>query len=456
MLPDTFWTLARRYIAMDTSVQNGNAAVEAFVSEAMATLALKPKITVQRGEHAGKLQVNVLASFGPSGDGGLLLVTHSDTVPPGPLERWTKGPPHTLTRDGDTVIGLGVADVKLDYLCKALALASLDLSALKKPVHLLATHSEEVGLVGAKAFVAADLCRPEWALCGEPSELIPCHAHKGYAVSKVTVRVQTTAAIAATHRIEITGKAAHSSTPHLGVNAIDRLAAWIASDPTLQLTWVRGGSSPNTVPASAQAFVRGASGAHPVESHVSELLHEERGVDLRPAFDALVSLWSDWQALAQAFEPTSDAEFDPARVVCNFGMLASDDGALTATFDARLLPVHDPMELHARFAEKVALVKGAEASIERAAPGMKSATDSPLLQALSACVRELGMPEKAQPRAKATSTEAGVFARKGINAAVFGPGVSVQNAHTPNEWNRVTDLERAVQVYTRLIRKLCA
>lgn len=450
MLPEVFWTFAERYIGLDTSIDKGNAKVLPLLAELHERLGTAPRLRVQEGTLAGNPQVNVLASFGPDADGGLLLVTHSDTVPPGPLDRWTKGPPHALTRDGDTVVGLGVADVKLDYLCKALAIARIDRSKLKKPVHLLATYGEEVGLVGAKAFVAADLVRPEWALCGEPSELVPCHAHKGYAVTKVTVKAPSATPIAATHRIEIAGKAAHSSTPHLGVNAIDRLAAWLAGNPSVGLTWVRGGSSPNTVPASAQAFVHAGEMSHPVESNVSQLLHKERGPNLRPAFDAIVQLWSDWQALATAMAPESDADFDPATVVCNFSMLASDGPALTATFDARLLPPHDPNALHQAFAKRA---QSAHVSIERAAPGMKSAPDSPLLKVLSAILAERGL--KSAPKAKATSTEAGVFFHKGINAAVFGPGVSVQNAHTPNEWNRTSDLERAVDVYEALIQRLC-
>ena len=42
-----------------------------------------------------------------------------------------------------------------------------------------------------------------------------------------------------------------------------------------------------------------------------------------------------------------------------------------------------------------------------------------------------------------------MFARAGCDAAVTGPGVSVGNAHTANEWNRETDLEAAIELYNR-------
>jgi len=144
-------------------------------------------------------------------------------------------------------------------------------------------------------------------------------------------------------------------------------------------------------------------------------------------------------------------------VVCNFGVLQEEPGALIASFDARLLPQHDPQELHTAFLAtlQAMIPEGVTltATIERAAAGMRASPDSPLLQALSRAVESVGLPSAV--KAKATSTEAGAFLHAGCHAAVFGPGVSVGNAHTANEWNRVRDLELATQVYGRLIGALC-
>src|SRR6266849_518416 len=54
---------------------------------------------------------------------GLLLVTHLDTVDPGPPEFWTEtgGNPFALTQKGHRLFGLGSADTKLDALCKLFA-----------------------------------------------------------------------------------------------------------------------------------------------------------------------------------------------------------------------------------------------------------------------------------------------------------------------------------------------
>jgi len=60
------------------------------------------------------------------------------------------------------------------------------------------------------------------------------------------------------------------------------------------------------------------------------------------------------------------------------------------------------------------------------------------------------------PRAKPTSTEAGVFARAGCQAAVIGPGRSTGNAHTANERIEMAQLEKACDLYQSLLLELCS
>ena len=55
-------------------------------------------------------------------------------------------------------------------------------------------------------------------------------------------------------------------------------------------------------------------------------------------------------------------------------------------------------------------------------------------------------------KTKATSTEAAVYQTYGASAIVFGPGISVGNAHRPNEYNSVKQIETATRFYTALLR----
>ncbi|AKC32361.1 acetylornithine deacetylase [Candidatus Pantoea carbekii] len=145
---------------------------------------------------------NMLAHKG-KGIGGLLLAGHTDTVPYDP-ERWTRDP-FSLIEENNRLYGLGVTDMKgffafiLDVLC------NLEITALHKPLYILATADEETTMAGAKYFSeSTDLC-PECAIVGEPTSLKPIRMHKGH-LSKV---------------LYIQGQSAHSSEPLQGINAIE-------------------------------------------------------------------------------------------------------------------------------------------------------------------------------------------------------------------------------------------
>jgi acetylornithine deacetylase/succinyl-diaminopimelate desuccinylase-like protein len=76
------------------------------------------------------------------------------------------------------------------------------------------------------------------------------------------------------------------------------------------------------------------------------------------------------------------------------------------------------------------------------------------VKAAAAVLSRHGLDPK--PRAKPTSTEAGVFARAGCEAIVFGPGRSTGNAHTANERIEMAQLEKACDLYESFLVELCA
>ena len=110
MLSTGFLQLAKKLIAADTVSANGTRAAADVLQGLYEHAGLPTLRQVVDGIH-----VNLLA--GPGGDaegpGGVLLVTHLDTVPAGP--GWQTDP-WTLTEKEGFLFGLGVADVKLDAL----------------------------------------------------------------------------------------------------------------------------------------------------------------------------------------------------------------------------------------------------------------------------------------------------------------------------------------------------
>src|ERR1700737_1565199 len=113
MLSTGFLELARQLIAANTVSANGTRRA----ADLMSSLWEHAGLAVRR-QSVEEVHVNVLG--GPGGDasgaGGTLLVTHLDTVPAAP--GWETDPWTLPAKDG-VPSGLGVADVKLDALCKA-------------------------------------------------------------------------------------------------------------------------------------------------------------------------------------------------------------------------------------------------------------------------------------------------------------------------------------------------
>ncbi len=486
-LPDRFLDAARALVRADTSPGRGTRAAAGL----LAPLYEAAGLAVRRQEDEPG-EVNLLAGPGGAGSdaadpsraqggGGVLLVTHLDTVPGGPPERWTEtgGDPWALAAKDGALFGLGCADVKLDSLCKIEAARRLRGRKLSRPFWLLGTWGEEVGLRGARRFASSPVfeeIRPRFVLCGEPSELQLITAHKGYAVVRCTVtdpkaRVVSTAG-PGVEQLSFAGKAAHSSTPHLGVNAIRRAVAWARSSGTPLLS-AGGGTSANVVPARCILEVPAPrDSGQPAPDEVRFLPASSPRPNLWRAVMTAGALEDLWLGLLHDLVPREDARFEPPGGVGGLNVLESDgeaaEGAVYgraaahATFDARLLPEHDPDALLGRFEEKaqewVRGLGGGELSLRvevtRNAGGMSLPDGAELVASIGRVLSRLGLDPR--PRAKPTSTEAGVFARAGCQAVVIGPGRSTGNAHTPNERIEVAQLERAIEVYEQILLELCS
>ncbi|MGZ6124275.1 MAG: M20/M25/M40 family metallo-hydrolase [Myxococcales bacterium] len=462
MLSKGFLELARGLIAADTVSAKGTRQA----ADLLQSLWEHTGLPVRR-QVVEEIHVNVLGGPGgeAKGPGGVLLVTHLDTVAPGPLDRW-EGDPWTLAERDGFLHGLGVADVKLDALCKAEAARRVQGRKARKPFWLLGTFGEEVGLRGARHFVESDLFRavaPAQVLCGEPSELRIISAHKGYAVVRCTLRDRKARPVNSegpgVEQILFAGRAAHSSTPALGENAILKALAWVKSSGSPVIA-ARGGSGANVVPASCVLEVPAPrEKGEPEPASTKFLPPRPPQPNLWRALATASALEELWQRI---LPQGTDPRFEPPGAVGGLNLVESGEAALSVHLDARLLPAHDPEALIAGFsAQARAWVDDLgggeldlEVAVERNASGMSLPDDSALVKSAGAVLARHGLDSRAQ--AKPTSTEAGVFARAGCEAIVIGPGRSTGNAHTPNERIELAQLDQACDLYESLLVELCA
>jgi acetylornithine deacetylase/succinyl-diaminopimelate desuccinylase-like protein len=448
--------LSRDLIAANTVSQVGTAAAVNILRPLYEQAGLR--VVVQEGSGSPHQQ-NLLGTHPAADSAGLLLVTHLDTVDAGPFELWTEtgGNPFNLTQEGDRLFGLGTADTKLDALCKLAAVREFKSRPLRRSLQLLGTFEEEVGAKGARHFVATPYFTARFVSCSEPSELTIIRAHKGYAVVRVELEAPTPADVPGPlERVLFEGKSAHSSTPKLGDNAIEKALDQIGMQPFVSL---QGGTVANKVPARSEVVRQKGLGLPSSGRVVAGSLSAAGGKDASSLGVLAWRAFGLWRDLALSLKPEVNPAFEPDRAVVNWGVARIEGGSASLTFDARLLPGHDPEQLTDSFSRAVTALAhsaGGRASVlvERGNPAMELKEPSELLAAARAACRELGLDDA--PKAKPTNTEAGVFAAAGAEAIVFGPGRSTGNAHCANEHNLHSQMLKAIDFYRALIGRLCA
>lgn len=339
-------------------------------------------VTVER-QSVAPGRDNLLARYeSPGASRTVVFDAHQDTVP---VEGMTV-PPFTPTIEHGRMYGRGACDVKGGM---AAMLTAFERLVREKPpgaasVVMACTVDEEFTHTGSSRL--ADT--PLGASCGivaEPTRLQVVHCHKGAVRWKVRTR----------------GVACHSSTPHLGVNAIYRMAAVVGSladhaaelaasephpilgPPTLSVGRIEGGQSVNVVPDACEIEVD------------RRVIPGERPLDCIARVEAALR-----DRLPGGME---GVEFLPPWV---------------------RMPALAPE------------------AVERG--GWVEAVMQGVARATGAVPRLGGVPY---------GTDAGPLSAGGIPCLVFGPG-DIAQAHTRDEWIELDQVRAAAEAYFEIAREL--
>ena len=200
---------------------------------------------------AGTEKVNLIAA--PPGqspdhpDVDLVFMCHTDTVP---FATDWRGALDPILRDGH-LHGCGSCDVKAVLACLLAIVSTHPADRWPEGLRLVLTAEEEIGCIGAAHLLSAGVLRPHRMVIGEPTQLHPARAGKGYCLAEIT----------------LTGKEAHSAHPQQGVSAIYQAARLITAiedlslqlaerthpffDPgftTINIGTIEGGTAKNIVP----------------------------------------------------------------------------------------------------------------------------------------------------------------------------------------------------------------
>lgn len=245
--------LLRKFVGFHT--ENGNEKVVADEIKAIFDKAGVPcKVIELEGDPS---RANLVAELG-HGEPVLGITGHMDTVS-AQQEGWETDP-FEVTEKGDLVYGRGVTDMKAGLA--AMVFAMLNLKQHEDQMHgtvrFLATAGEEVGMPGAEAMLKQGYMKGvEALLVGEPAGYNIVYATKGELNLNINMK----------------GKAAHSSTPEAGINAVENLLEFLDSvtkrikgaaegksnpdlgDTVFNIDVIRGGQQVNAIPESASAEI---------------------------------------------------------------------------------------------------------------------------------------------------------------------------------------------------------
>lgn len=232
-------------VRIDSVSSRSNAEIIEYLERQCEALSLITRRFPYQDDY-GIEKINLIALTADVSEVELAFVGHTDTVPYDP--NWTEAT--NLTERDGKLYGRGSCDTKGFIAAALTAVESIDLSKLNKPLALIFTADEEIGLRGAKRLADAKPLRVRYSIVGEPTSLKPIRAGKGYSLAEVIVK----------------GREAHSAYPSLGASAVFRAARLInrlegiatqiqedqhpAFDPpytTLNIGLIHGGSAKNVL-----------------------------------------------------------------------------------------------------------------------------------------------------------------------------------------------------------------
>jgi acetylornithine deacetylase len=318
----------------------------------------------------------VVRARGTGGGRTLLLCGHLDTVT---VEGMTD--PHTPRLEGDRLYGRGAYDMKAGVAAALIACREAAALGLAGDVVVAAVADEEHASLGVQEVlrrIGADA-----AVVTEPTELELVVAHKGFVWAEV----------------EITGRAAHGSRPHLGVDAI------VKAGPILTgLGELDAALGARTHPLLGRGSVHaslieggGELSSYPARCVLAlerRTLPGERAADVEAELAALL-------AACRAVDPDLDAT-------------------------QRTLLVREPFEV-GQDAEIVDVLRAAATEALGAEPAIGGAS---------------------------YWADAAFVAAAGIPTAMFGPGG--EGAHAAEEWVSVADTEAVARTLVGVARRICA
>ena len=363
----------------------------------------------------------------------LLFYNHYDVQPPEPLELWDS-PPFELTERDGAVYARGSKDDKGEFVCRLAALDAVRAVTGSYPCDItwLAEGEEEVGSPHL----------PEWVdkHIGKLRADAAVWEEGGIDVDETPiVRLGARGLLYVELSTQVISRDAHSGQANLLPNA-----AW-------RLTWALATLKDKEERVLIPGFYDAVRPPTPREEALLEAM-PKGAADITDEFGL--------EQLLGGVTDVNRAYFSPTANIAGLGAGYQGEGSKTviparamAKLDFRLVPDQDPLDIQAKlrahldaggFADVKIEVLGAER------PGITD-PDAPVVKLNEEIGAEIyGKAPRVTPLTGGT-TPMYLFTERGVPVVAPGVGWGAMNrAHSPNEFMRLKDFERAAQHLARL------
>ena len=365
--------MLKKLVQADSTAENGELAAAEVICEELAKSKINSKIETWDGKRAN-LTARIKSDEGKK---VLLFACHLDVVGPGRAD-WQYGP-FAGVENNSRIYGRGSVDMKgpISAIVTAIRQITEAKVKLRGDIILTALAGEETDSCGAGRFITklgGQLPDLVGVVITEPTDFQVVTAHRGLIWLKVTT----------------IGKAAHGSTPRLGINAITSMKSVLD-----ELDGYKISHEPHKLLGECSMSINTIAGGQEINVVADRC---SMGIDIR----------------------TLPGQSHQA-IVADFEKLLSRLKKKDSRFSAQLQVVRDlealETDCNCDFVKQFCATVGAE-----------------------------------QTKAVGFTTDGPFFASLGAPVVVFGPGES-QLCHKPDEYIEIADLEKAVEHYKNIILK---
>ncbi|MBX7230723.1 MAG: M20/M25/M40 family metallo-hydrolase [Bdellovibrionales bacterium] len=458
----SFIELCRKFIGIDSSPSRGTREISEYAAELCRSIGLH--VELQYETHNGLHQANLIARrTSQPQENEVLFQSHLDTVDPGHFSNWEKtqyNPFSASIQDGK-IIGLGVADCKLDFLCKLEAIKSATLSQKNTfPFVLVGTYGAFSGMDGAVKLLRRKKVLSKKGLIGEPTQLHLGNASQGFAEMEIIIpfseeetlyrRQHDLQESSSTQSKIFTQKpnsySTNGSREIHNLNPIVKLLHYLSQLPeSIAVMDIDGGTHRRIMPSSA----------------VLEI--DVVGNFKNPILPKIAHVTCAIEKMERHLKEFTTPGFDPPHPTINIGVVKTHSDHIRLEGSCRLPPLIlendlfppliDQYERWLTDLKNECTKVGALFKVNDYKSAFQTSPRSEFMQKLQDCQNAFGKTRPIQP--VPAITEASVFNRFGIECVLVGPGQGVGNTHAANESIRIVDLDEAISFYQKVLEGPC-